>query len=147
MHDHFRRFAASAANIVGSAWAFLVAAVLILIWAGYGLLFGWRDSHLWLLNTVIAITTLLMVFILQNSQNRDTRAIQLKLDELIRAVEGARTHMVSLEGMSDEELAELREEFSELRHQPNTDGAGELLEDDIESIDEERQERQEERQS
>ena len=114
MHDFFRRFARGAAHTVGSPWAFLVAAATVIVWALLGPLFGYSDSWQLFINTGTTIVTFLMVFLIQNSQNRDARVTQLKLDELIRAVITARTQLVAMEEMSDEELERLEAEFHRL---------------------------------
>src|ERR1700716_4469392 len=111
----FSRFAARAANATGSHWAFIITGVLIIVWFLSGPLFGFSDTWQLIANTVTTLTTALMVFLIQNTQNRDARAIHLKLDELLRAVEGARTHLVELEELSDEELERLQKQFTRLR--------------------------------
>jgi low affinity Fe/Cu permease len=102
------------ADRVGSPAAFLVGLGLIVVWAITGPFFGYSDTWQLVVNTATTIVTFLMVFLIQNTQNRDARAIHLKLDELLRAVKGARTAMVALETSTDEELAELQEEFERL---------------------------------
>ena len=99
---------------MGSPWTFFVAIGLVLAWAASGSAFGYSDTWQLLINTGTTILTFLMVFLIQNTQNRDARAIQLKLDELIRAVEGARTKLVHLEDFTDDEIAALQEQFSRL---------------------------------
>jgi low affinity Fe/Cu permease len=93
----------------------LLAAAIIVIWAVTGPLFGFSDTWQLVINTGTTIVTFLMVFLIQNTQNRDAKAIHLKLDELIRAVAEARTGMVDLEEMSEDELDRLHREFQELR--------------------------------
>ena len=115
MHDLFRKFAHRTAEIVGSAWAFLVAALIIVAWVAVGPTFHYSDTWQLVINTGTTIVTFLMVFLIQNTQNRDARAMHLKLDELIRAVEDARTGLVDLEDLPDEELARLQKEFEALR--------------------------------
>ena len=114
MRAVFRRFASRVADRVGSPAAFLVGLGLIVVWAITGPFFGYSDTWQLVVNTATTIVTFLMVFLIQNTQNRDARAIHLKLDELLRAVKGARTAMVALETSTDEELAELQEEFERL---------------------------------
>ena len=104
MGDWFRVIAERAAQAVGSSWAFLLAIVVVLAWAVTGPLFGYSDTWQLVINTGTTIVTFLMVFLIQNTQNRDSRALQLKLDELLRGVEGARTSFIDLDHMSDEEL-------------------------------------------
>ena len=115
MHERFRRFAKFCAETVGSAEVFLGATVLILIWGALGPRFHYSDTWQLIINTATTIITFLMVFVIQNTQSRDAKAIQLKLDELIRAVQGARTGLVRLEELSEEELATLAGDFEKLR--------------------------------
>jgi low affinity Fe/Cu permease len=118
--DLFRVVAARTSEAVGSPWAFMAAVGVILAWAISGPLFGFSDTWQLVINTGTTIVTFLMVFLIQNTQNRDSRAIHLKLDELIRAVKGARTKLVDVEELSDAELLELQEEFRQL-HERYTD--------------------------
>jgi low affinity Fe/Cu permease len=115
MKNLFRKFAQAASQAVGSSWAFILAALIIIVWAFTGPMFHYSDTWQLVINTGTTIITFLMVFLIQNTQNRDAKAIHLKLDELIRAVEGARTHLVELEELSDEELERLQEQFKRLR--------------------------------
>lgn len=125
MREAFRKFAAGTSRVVGSPWIFVLAVLLIAGWAVSGPLFGYSDSWQLVINTTTTIVTFLMVFLIQNTQNRDSEAIHLKLDELIRAVHTARTRLVDLEDLSDEQLEKLREEFKELRkmHRNDADDA------------------------
>ena len=116
MKELFRKFAQTTSQAVGSSWAFILAAFIILVWAVTGPLFQYSDTWQLVINTGTTIITFLMVFLIQNTQNRDAKAIHLKLDELIRGVKGARTHLVDLETLSDEELEELQEQFKRIRH-------------------------------
>jgi low affinity Fe/Cu permease len=102
---------------------------LIVLWALTGPLFGYSDSWQLVINTGTTIITFLMVFLIQSTQNRDARAIHLKLDELIRGVKGARTAMVALESATDEELAELQEDFERLHRRLSTPRGGPLRAD------------------
>src|SRR5215210_42123 len=132
MNEAFRKFANRASEAMGTPWAFLAAAGLVIVWAASGPFFGWSETHSLLINTLTTIITFLMVFLIQNTQNRDAKAIHLKLDELIRGVEGARTGLVDLEDLSDEDLKKLQDEFQRLRERsPN------LVDDDLERIDSE----------
>src|SRR5262245_10959764 len=115
MHDAFRRFAQAVSARAGSAGAFAAAAALVVAWLLSGPLFAYSDRWQLIINTGTTIVTFLMVFLIQNAQNRDAKALRLKLDELIRAVQGARTRLVSLEQCSDEELEHLQSEFERLR--------------------------------
>jgi low affinity Fe/Cu permease len=114
MREIFRRFAHVASQAVGSAWAFMFAVLVIIGWAASGRLFGFSDTWQLVINTGTTIITFLMVFLIQNTQNRDAKAIHLKLDELIRATVEARDELVDLESMSDAELNRLQQEFHEL---------------------------------
>lgn len=115
MRAAFKTVALGAAEWMGSPWAFIAACLLLIGWAATGPLFHFSDRWQMLINTCTSVVVFLMVFLIQYSQIRDVTAIQLKLDELIRAVDGARTHLVQLEGMSDEDLARLQEEFQRLQ--------------------------------
>jgi low affinity Fe/Cu permease len=115
--DAFGKFAAAAALWLGSKWAFIGAIVVILVWALTGHLFRYSDTWQLVINTGTTIITFLMVFIIQNTQNRDARAINLKLDELIHAIDTARNQMMDIEKLSDAELDVIHEKFSELRAQ------------------------------
>src|SRR4051812_8397520 len=99
---------------MGSPWAFIAAALLIVVWAISGPLFGFSEVWQLVINTGTTIVTFLMVFLIQNTQNRDAKAFHLKLDELLKGVEGARTSLVDLEDLSDDELDRLRAEFKRL---------------------------------
>jgi low affinity Fe/Cu permease len=117
MHALFRRIAATTATAVGSPWAFLLAVAIIVAWAVTGPLFGFSDTWQLVINTGTTIVTFLMVFLIQNTQNRDATAIHLKLDELLRAVKEARPDLIDLEDCTDEELAHYKREFERLRRQ------------------------------
>src|SRR5688572_24723631 len=111
MKQLFRSFATATSEAAGTPWAFIIAVSIIAVWAITGLLFGFSDTWQLVINTGTTIVTFLMVFLIQNTQNRDAKAMHLKLDELIRAVQGARTRLVDLEGLKDEELEELQKQF------------------------------------
>jgi low affinity Fe/Cu permease len=113
-NDFFRKFARQTSRGVGSPWAFTLAMVVIVVWALTGPLFHFSDTWQLVINTGTTIVTFLMVFLIQNTQNRDAVAIHLKLDELIRALKGARNKLVDLEELSDAELEALRQEFHRL---------------------------------
>ena len=113
--EGFRCTAHNVSSAVGSPWAFMLALGAIIAWAVTGPLFHFSDTWQLVINTATTIITFLMVFIIQNTQNRDTRAIQLKLDELLRAVQGARNRLVALETLTDEELDDLQKEFEKVR--------------------------------
>ena len=114
MRESFRHFAHWVSDRMGSPWAFVIALVVIVIWAVSGPWFGYSDSWQLIINTGTTIATFLMVFIIQNTQNRDTEAIQLKLDELIRATQGAHNAMLNLEELEDEQLERYRQSYRRL---------------------------------
>lgn len=110
----FQSFAIRTSHVVGSSGAFLIAVFVIVLWAVSGRFFHYSDTwQLWI-NTGTTVVTFLMVFLIQYTQNRDARAMHLKLDELLRALEGARTEMVDLKDVSDEDLAKLEHAFERL---------------------------------
>lgn len=114
-NNWFRRFAQKTAEAMGSAWSFVVAAVLIVTWAFTGPVFHYSDTWQLVINTATTIVTFLMVFLIQNTQNRDARAIHLKLDELIHSIRHARNSFISLEQLTDEEMDHLQKEFERVR--------------------------------
>jgi low affinity Fe/Cu permease len=116
MRDLFRKFSRACADAVGSPWAFLVAVSVCALWALTGPIYGYSDTWQLVINTATTVVTFLMVFLIQNTQNRDAKAIHLKLDELLRGVKGARTGLVHLEDLSDQELEALTKEFERLQH-------------------------------
>lgn len=115
MQDLFRRLAERTAHAVGSPLAFLLALATIAVWAVTGPLFKYSDTWQLIINTGTTIVTFLIVFLIQNTQNRETRIVNLKLDELLRGVEGARTGLVQLDHMTDEELEAVQQEFARMR--------------------------------
>jgi len=124
MQQFFRRLAQATAQAVGTPWTFMGALVIVVIWAASGPAFHYSDTWQLVINTGTTIVTFLMVFLIQNTQNRDAKVMQLKLDELIRATHTARNKLVDMEAMSDEELAALQREFKELHRR-----AGEALDE------------------
>jgi len=120
--DAFRIFARRSAAILGSAWAFAGAILIIVVWALTGPTFHFSDTWQLIINTGTTIVTFLMVFLIQNTQNRDAKAVHLKLDEVIRALKGARNELVDLEDLSDEDLKRLEKQFQRLRQSAEQDG-------------------------
>ncbi|MGA7322894.1 MAG: low affinity iron permease family protein [Rhodomicrobium sp.] len=133
MNEFFRYLAEKTAKVVGSPWAFVAAVGIVFIWGVSGPIFRFSDTWQLVINTGTTIVTFLIVFLIQNTQNRDSRIAHLKLDELLRSVEGARTSFVSLDKMTDAELDEIQKEFERLRlkYAP-------LVDDDLETIKNER---------
>src|ERR1043166_4948162 len=115
LNESFRRFSAYAASVLGSPWLFVINVVLILIWLVSGPLFHYSDTWQLLVNTATTVITYLAVFLIQNTQNRDAKAVHLKLDELISTVGGARNRLVDLQNLSDDELEDLQEQFQRLQ--------------------------------
>ena len=120
--DAFRVFARRSSMMLGSAWAFAAAVLAILVWILTGPTFHFSDTWQLIINTTTTIITFLMVFLIQNTQNRDAKAVHLKLDEMIRALKGARNQLVDLEDLSDEELKKLEEQFQRLRKKAEHNG-------------------------
>ena len=122
MEKSFTSIANKVATLAGRPATFAVAVATIILWAVTGPIFGFSDTWQLIINTGTTIVTFLMVFLIQNTQNRDARALHLKLDELIRAVETARTGLVDLEDLTEEELDRLQQEFERLRREtPRSD--------------------------
>jgi len=114
-NDWFGVFAASASNWLGSKWAFASAVLIIVVWSVTGPFFHFSDTWQLVINTGTTIVTFLMVFLIQNTQNRDARAINLKLNELIRAIDKARDQMIDIENLSDLELDELHGRYEKIK--------------------------------
>jgi low affinity Fe/Cu permease len=117
VRDAFRCFAQRASVVLGSAWAFCGAVLVIVVWLVTGPTFHFSDTWQLIINTATTVITFLMVFLIQNTQNRDAKAMHLKLDELIRALKGARNQLVDLENLSDDDLKKLEQQFQGLRKQ------------------------------
>jgi low affinity Fe/Cu permease len=111
VRDRFARFATAASQLTGTYWAFLIAAAIIIIWAISGPIFGFSDTWQLVINTGTTIVTFLMVFLIQNSQNRESRATQLKLDEIIHSINNASDRLIDIEGADEEDLERLQEVF------------------------------------
>ena len=138
MKNIFRPIANRVSNWSGTANAFFLAFVIVLVWAATGPIFGFSDTWQLVINTSTTIITFLMVFLIQNTQNRDGKAMQIKLDELLRATKGARGYYVSLEDLTDDEIDELNRQFQALAKHPNTTRAIKKLHETIESAQAER---------
>jgi low affinity Fe/Cu permease len=118
----FGRLASGAARAMGHPLAFLLAVLIIVCWASAGPLFGFSDTWQLVINTSTTIVTFLMVFLIQNTQNRDSTAVQLKLDELIRAIEGAHNTLLDLEELEEKDLEQLRDVYEELARRARAQG-------------------------
>jgi low affinity Fe/Cu permease len=127
IRDAFGVFARRTSSVLGSAWAFVCAIIVIVVWALTGPTFHYSDTWQLIINTGTTIVTFLMVFLIQNTQNRDAKAVHLKLDELIRALGPARNKLVDLEKLSDDELKNLEQEFEKVRK--NAEGAKQKAEE------------------
>jgi low affinity Fe/Cu permease len=120
--EMFRIFAHKTSEAVGSAPAFLIAILTIMVWAITGPVFGFSDTWQLVINTGTTIITFLMVFLIQNTQNRDARAIHLKLDEIVRSIKNARNTFVDVEDLNDQELEKLQREFKMIRERIKSNG-------------------------
>ena len=114
MHEIFRRVATKTAHGVGTPWAFTAALLIVVGWGFSGPVFKYSDTWQLVINTSTTIVTFLMVFLIQNTQNRDSMALHMKLDELIRANDNARNRLMGVEDLSEHEIAELQSEFDAL---------------------------------
>jgi low affinity Fe/Cu permease len=115
VHDHFGRFAAMASGWLGSTWAFVGAGLVIAAWGATGPIFHFSAKWAQIISTATALLTFLMVFLIQNTQNRDSRAINLKLNELIRAMDKARNQMIDIERLTDLELDEMQATYERIK--------------------------------
>jgi low affinity Fe/Cu permease len=120
--DAFRIFARRSSAVLGSAWAFGVAILVIVIWGLTGPAFHYSNTWQLIINTGTTIVTFLMVFLIQNTQNRDSKAAHLKLDEIIRALKGARNELIDLEKLADKDLASLEKQFERVRKKAERNG-------------------------
>jgi low affinity Fe/Cu permease len=120
--DAFRIFARRSSRVLGSAWAFAGAILIIVIWGLTGPAFRYSNTWQLIINTGTTIVTFLMVFLIQNTQNRDAKAVHLKLDEVIRALKGARNQLIDLEKLSDQDLTNLEKHFERVRKKAERNG-------------------------
>src|SRR6184192_4584520 len=122
LNHGFRKFSIAAAEALGSPWLFVANVFLILLWLASGPVFQFSDTWQLIVNTATTVITYLAVFLIQNTQNRDAKAVHLKLDEVIRALKGARNQLVDLENLSDEDLKKLEQQFQRIRQKAEHDG-------------------------
>ena len=120
--DVFRIFARRSSAVLGSAWAFGIAILVIVVWGLTGPAFHYSNTWQLIINTGTTIVTFLMVFLIQNTQNRDSKAAHLKLDEIIRALEGARNELIDLEKLADKDLTSLEKQFERVRKKAERNG-------------------------
>ena len=113
--NFFRKFSQKISYLVGTPGAFILALTVVIVWAATGPLFHFSDTWQLVINTSTTIVTFLMVFLIQNTQSRDAKAMHLKLDEIIRALDGARDKLVDVEDTTDEEIKKLSQESSNLQ--------------------------------
>ncbi len=118
VRDHFSRLARRVADAIGTPYAFIVALGGVVLWASLGPVFGFSETWQLVINTATTIITFLVVFLIQTSQNRDAKAVHLKLDELIHVMSKARNRLIDAEELTDSELDALEEEFRQLRNAP-----------------------------
>jgi low affinity Fe/Cu permease len=116
MTDSFNWLATKSAEAMGSASAFVIATLAVVLWAVSGPWFDYSDTWQLIINTATTVLTFLAVFLIQHTQNRDGRAIQLKLDELVQSTKRARNRLIDLEHCTDEEMQELEEEFARVQN-------------------------------
>jgi low affinity Fe/Cu permease len=116
----FGQAARRTSHVLGTPWAFAAAVAIVVLWAASGPLFGFSDTWQLVINTGTTIVTFLMVFLIQNTQNRDSLALQLKLDELLRGIQGPRTGLVDIEDLSDEDLEDLRRQFAAMAEEESS---------------------------
>ena len=132
MKEVFRKLSETTSHIVGTPPAFLTATLVVIVWAFTGPYFNYSDTWQLVINTGTTIVTFLMVFLIQATQNRDTRILNLKMDELLRALDGARNEFSSLDELSDDQLEQINKQFRSL-----TGAVGILLADDVEIVERE----------
>jgi low affinity Fe/Cu permease len=131
----FLKFSNSLAQIAGHASTFVIAVLLVLAWAISGPLFHFSDTWQLVINTSTTIVTFLMVFLIQNTQNRDTAAMQIKLDELIRAIDKAHNALLDLEELDEKDLGRFRERYEKLAREARDDLRDASREVDLPSVD------------
>lgn len=133
LNEQFRKLARKSSEALGSPWLFVINVLLILLWLAAGPFADFSDTWQLIVNTATTVFTYLAVFLIQNTQNRDAKAVHIKLDELISSVHGARNRLVDLESLSDEELEQLQQQFKKLKERAHTNqhDAVRAIEDDL----------------
>ena len=126
INESFRRLAGWSANKLGSPWLFVINVLLILVWLASGPFADFSDTWQLVVNTATTVFTYLAVFLIQNTQNRDAKAVHLKLDELISSIQGARNRLVDLQSLSDQELEELQHQFKRLQQRASSNPAEDI---------------------
>lgn len=121
--------------MMGSPWVFTLAVLVVILWACLGPAFGFSNTWQLVINTGTTIVTFLMVFLIQNTQNRDARALHLKLDELLNAVKGARVSLIDIENMADEDIARLQREFNRLKEKAERCDSENQLHDEVGQVE------------
>jgi low affinity Fe/Cu permease len=121
INELFRKFSHCTSQAAGSPWAFMLAVLTIIVWGITGPACGFSETWQLVINTGTTIITFLMVFLVQNTQNRDSMALHLKLDELIRSLDAARNGLIDIEDLSDEEIKKLQDSFQKLRAKQGED--------------------------
>jgi low affinity Fe/Cu permease len=114
IHERFRKIARSVSNAIGTPYAFVAAFLFCLVWGASGPMFGYSDTWQLVINTSTTVMTFLIVFLIQNTQNHDSKVLHLKIDELIRSIKEARNGLLDLENLPDDEIARLEKEFHRL---------------------------------
>ena len=136
LNEQFRKFSRIAADGLGSPWLFVVNVLLILVWLASGPFANFSDTWQLIVNTATTVFTYLAVFLIQNTQNRDAKAMHIKLDELISSIEGARNRLVKLEDLSDEEMEHLHKQFHRLHQEATNEGNSvRAIKDDLDQVE------------
>jgi len=124
MNRIFRKLANKISRWAGTSWAFMCAVLVVIVWASFGPRYHWSDTHQLVINTGTTIVTFLMVFLIQNTQNRDTEALQVKVDELIRCTKGAHNMLLDLEELDEKQLDRIRDCYEKLAAKAREAGKG-----------------------
>ena len=122
VRDAFHTFARQSSNVLGSAWAFILAIVIIVVWGATGPTFHFSDTWQLVMNTITSIMTFLMVFLLQRSQNKDSLAMQIKLNEILGAIRGASNLLINVEDLPEDQVRALHERYQKLCEKVKANG-------------------------